>query len=81
MTNSWARLQDKLPSKSSVPIPIKAPAKNDNTSDNVSECIPNNDSGLYGLNLNIFDPNKFSPPSSWNNRLISRLNTYSSTPY
>ena len=27
----------------------------------------------YSLTLNNFDPNKFSPPSSWNNRLRARI--------
>ena len=30
----------------------------------------------YSLKLNIIDPNKCSPPSSWNNRLINRINNY-----
>lgn len=81
MKRSRIKLQEKLTPKSSDPIPIKAPAKNEKHSDNESEYNSQNDDELYGLKLNIFDPNKFSPPNSWNNRLVNRLNTYSSTPY
>ena len=31
------------------------------------------DHGEYSLKQSNFDPNKFSPPSSWNNRLRARL--------
>ena len=36
----------------------------------------NNNNDEYSLKLNIFDPNKCSPPSSWNKRLIVRINNY-----
>lgn len=29
----------------------------------------------YELKLNFFNPDKFSPPNSWNSRLIHRLNS------
>ena len=32
-----------------------------------------NDLDEYSLKQSNFDPNKFSPPSSWNNRLRARL--------
>ena len=32
-----------------------------------------NDHDEYSLKQSNFDPNKFSPPSSWNNRLRARL--------
>ena len=33
----------------------------------------NGDHDEYSLKQSNFDPNKFSPPSSWNNRLRARL--------
>ena len=65
-----------LPSKA-IPIPIKAPSiekYSDTDDNNKSEYISKNDE--YGLKLHIFDPNKFSPPSSWNTRLLSRFDNY-----
>ena len=38
--------------------------------------IPNKNIDEYSLKLNIIDPNKCSPPSSWNNRLINRIHNY-----
>ena len=41
---------------------------------NIPKIHKNNDE--YSLKLNIIDPNKCSPPSSWNNRLIKRINDF-----
>ena len=30
----------------------------------------------YELKSNCFDPNKFSPPNSWNSRLMIRIGDY-----
>jgi len=39
--------------------------------------IPKNDEeSEYSLKKSIFDPTKSSPPSSWNKRLIKRLDIY-----
>ena len=38
---------------------------------------PNNASTTeYSLKQNFFDPNKSSPPNSWNTRLLQRLGDY-----
>jgi len=46
--------------KGSQPVPIPGSEKK----------VYNNE---YELKLNCFDPNKFSPPNSWNSRLMIRL--------
>lgn len=33
----------------------------------------NDDDDKYSFTYHVFDPNKFSPPSSWNNRLRARI--------
>ena len=33
----------------------------------------------YSFKLNTFDPMNSSPPNSWNNRLITRINCYDDT--
>ena len=35
-----------------------------------------NEESEYSLKKSIFDPTKSSPPSSWNKRLIKRLDIY-----
>jgi hypothetical protein len=30
----------------------------------------------YDLKMNCFDPNKFSPPHDWTNRLLERIENY-----
>lgn len=67
--------------KSSDPIPIKAPSKSQNNSHYHYEISNHYSNEIYDLKLNIFDPNKSSPPNSWNSRLLNRLDTYSHTPY
>ena len=32
-----------------------------------------NNDDTYSFTYHIFDPNKFSPPNSWNNRLRARI--------
>ena len=34
-----------------------------------------------GLKQNFFDPNKSSPPNSWNSRLLMRLENYQSNDF
>lgn len=53
------QISSSVPKAVAIPIPKK------------SSSINNQDK--YSLNLSNFDPNKFSPPSSWNNRLRARL--------
>ena len=48
--------------KSSQPVPIPG--------------SKNKDLNEYSLKQNFFDPNKSSPPNSWNSRLILRLENY-----
>jgi|TARA_B110000495_G_C22465349_1_gene289157 hypothetical protein len=48
--------------KSSQPVAIPGSANRDLTE--------------YSLKQNFFDPNKASPPNSWNSRLLSRLENY-----
>ena len=56
-----------------APLPIRAPP----TKAIAIPCCQKSTSTLevdkYSLTLNNFDPNKFSPPSSWDNRLRARL--------
>lgn len=35
----------------------------------------------YSLKQNFFDPNKSSPPNSWNSRLLMRLENYQSNDF
>lgn len=77
----YTKSHTSLPLKSSEPIPIKAPSKNREYLYSEPELQSHNTNELYDLKLNIFDPNKSSPPNSWNNRLLDRLDTYSYTPY
>ena len=52
--------------KTSNPIPIK--------------CVKDDTSIEYNLKLNFFNPNKFSPPNPWNERLLQRLDSYYDLP-
>tara|TARA_B100001142_G_scaffold305505_1_gene334539 strand:- start:904 stop:1122 length:219 start_codon:yes stop_codon:yes gene_type:complete len=56
-----------LPSSSRA-IPIDIPKSSNNEDKNMDE---------YTLEKCIFDPNKSSPPNSWNSRLVLRLGDYS----
>ena len=41
----------------------------------------NKSSSEYSLKKNFFDPNKSSPPNSWNSRLLSRIENYNNYDY
>ncbi len=52
-----------IPGRSApIPIPMRSPTNAPNTE--------------YSLKQNFFDPNKSSPPNSWNTRLLQRLGDY-----
>lgn len=59
--NSSLNTEARFIVKNSQPIPI--PGKNNNINE-------------YSLKQNFFNPNKSSPPNSWNERLLSRLEYY-----
>jgi len=52
----------------SRPITIPIVKKTYNNNNNITDCE---------LKLNFFDPDKCSPPNSWNTRLLHRLNSNS----
>lgn len=53
--------------KHTLPVPIPGSDKK-----NLTE---------YSLKQNFFDPNKSSPPNSWNSRLLMRLEHYRSNDF
>ncbi len=53
--------------KNTQPVPIPGSAKK-----NLTE---------YSLKQNFFDPNKSSPPNSWNSRLLMRIEHYKSNDF
>ena len=50
-----------------IPIPIANSSNKHYTTENIEYC----------LKRNFFDPNKCSPPNSWNTRLMMRLESSS----
>jgi len=59
--NNSLNMEPRFIVKNSQPIPI--PEKKNNINE-------------YSLKQNFFNPNKSSPPNSWNTRLLSRLEIY-----
>lgn len=62
--NNSLNMEPRFIVKNSQPIPI--PGKKNNINE-------------YSLKQNFFNPNKSSPPNSWNTRLLSRLEIYNNS--
>jgi hypothetical protein len=62
------QIQTKI--KSEISKPILIPTKNSSLSSNQKQ---------YSLKQNCFNPNKASPPSSWNFRLMQRISEQSNS--
>ena len=65
MSNNLSETQNGIYKCVTGPIAIPIP--------NVSKHCDDIQNIEYGLKRNFFDPNKHSPPNSWNTRLMLRL--------